>query len=159
MRDGSAILFSEFGERPINVGDVVLLAANVLCGSEPERHITVSTIYVDSDHVLDQLFWLHVDVYARCDDANRRRCNQAFFNAIYIDEDNDVQAGYATPFDALTDRELQTNVLAWAEDARNENKVRTSAGATVESSHLAHLGWPTGLEPATPATTTRCSTS
>jgi len=58
----SAILFSEFGERPINVGDVVLLAANVLCGSEPEEHITVSTIYADSDYVLDQLFWQHVDV-------------------------------------------------------------------------------------------------
>jgi len=25
--------------------------------------------------------------------------------------------------------------------------------------NLAHMGWLTGLEPATPATTTRCSTS
>ena len=99
------------------------------------------------------------EVYVRCDDANRRLCNQAFFKAIYIDEDNDVKVGYATPFDALTDRELQTNALAWAEDARNESEVRTSTGSTVESSHLAYLGWLTGLEPATPATTTRCSTS
>ncbi len=52
------------------------------------------------------------EVYARCDDANRRLCNQAFFTAIYIDEDNDVRVGYATPFDALTDRELQTNAPA-----------------------------------------------
>lgn len=52
------------------------------------------------------------EVYARCDDANRRLCNQAFFTAIYIGEDNDVRVGYATPFDALTDRELQTNAPA-----------------------------------------------
>lgn len=62
VRDGSAILFSEGGEHPINVGDVVLLAANTLCGSEPEGHITVSTIYADSDYVLDQLFWQHADL-------------------------------------------------------------------------------------------------
>lgn len=68
------------------------------------------------------------DVYARCDDANRRLCNQAFFKAIYIDEDNDVRVGYATPFDALTDRELQTNAMVWAEDARNESELRTSTG-------------------------------
>lgn len=62
VRDGAAILFSEFGEHPINVGDVVLLSANTLCGSEPEGHITVSTIYADSDYVLDQLFWQHADL-------------------------------------------------------------------------------------------------
>lgn len=80
------------------------------------------------------------EVYARCDDANRRLCNQAFFKAIYIDEDDDVRIGYATPFDALTDRELHMNALAWAEGARNESEVQTSTGSTVESSHLAHLG-------------------
>ncbi|GGD42885.1 hypothetical protein GCM10010915_24970 [Microbacterium faecale] len=36
VRDGSAILFGEFGERPISLGDVVTLGVNVLCGSEPE---------------------------------------------------------------------------------------------------------------------------
>lgn len=51
-----------------------------------------------------------------------------------------IPAMYPTPFDALTDRELQTNALAWAEDARNESEVRTPTGSTVESSHLAHLG-------------------
>lgn len=38
VRDGSAILLSEFGERPVRIGDVVLLGANVLCGIEPEEH-------------------------------------------------------------------------------------------------------------------------
>src|SRR5690625_7420497 len=59
VRSGSAILFSEFGERPIRPGDVVLLGANVLCGSEPEGHVTVTTIYADTDFLLDQLFWQH----------------------------------------------------------------------------------------------------
>lgn len=59
VRDGSAILFSEFGQKPVTVGDVVLLGANVLCGSEPEGHITVSTVYLDTDYLIDQLRWQH----------------------------------------------------------------------------------------------------
>ena len=31
------------------------------------------------------------DIYRRCDDANRRLCNQAFFTAISIDEDGEAQ--------------------------------------------------------------------
>ena len=57
VRDGSALLFSEFGQRIVTVGDVVVLGANVLCGSEPEGHITVTTIYADTDFLLDQLRW------------------------------------------------------------------------------------------------------
>lgn len=57
VRDGSASLFSEFGRRPVKVGDVILLGANVLCGSEPEDHITVTTVYLDTDYVIDQVRW------------------------------------------------------------------------------------------------------
>lgn len=57
VRDGSAILFSEFGQQPVKPGDVILLGANVLCGSEPEGHITVTTVYLDTDYVLDQVRW------------------------------------------------------------------------------------------------------
>ena len=59
VRSGSAILFSEFGQKPVNVGDAVILGANVLCGSEPEGQITVTTIYLDTDYVIDQVFWQH----------------------------------------------------------------------------------------------------
>lgn len=59
VRDGSALLFSEFGNKPVNIGDAVVLGANVLCGSEPEGHITVTTIYLDTDYVIDQVFWQH----------------------------------------------------------------------------------------------------
>lgn len=57
VRDGSAFLFGEFGQHLVKPGDVVLLGANVLCGSEPEGHITVTTIYADADFLLDQLRW------------------------------------------------------------------------------------------------------
>ncbi|GAA4486966.1 hypothetical protein GCM10023171_23970 [Microbacterium panaciterrae] len=57
VRDGSAILFSEFGQRPVKVGDVILLGSNVLCGSEPEGSITVTTVYLDTDYVHDQVRW------------------------------------------------------------------------------------------------------
>lgn len=36
---------------------MILLGANVLCGSEREGHITVTTIYADSDYILDQVRW------------------------------------------------------------------------------------------------------
>lgn len=62
VRDGSAILFSEFGQKPVTVGDVVMLGPNVLCGSEPEGHITVTTIYADTDYLIDQAFWQYARV-------------------------------------------------------------------------------------------------
>jgi hypothetical protein len=62
VRDGSAVLLSEFGQKPVRAGDVVLLGANTLCGSEPEGHITVTTIYADTDYVLDQVFWQHASL-------------------------------------------------------------------------------------------------
>lgn len=62
VRDGSAILLSEFGEKPVRIGDAVLLAANVLCGIEPEDHVTVTVIYADTDYVIDQVFWQHASL-------------------------------------------------------------------------------------------------
>lgn len=64
VRAGSAWLFSEFGERPVKVGDVVLLAANTLCGAEPEDWVTVTTLYLDRDYVVDQVFWQHAAILA-----------------------------------------------------------------------------------------------
>lgn len=62
VRDGSAILFSEFGQQAVKVGDVIVLASNTLCGSEPEEDITVTTIYADTRFILDQVFWQYVGV-------------------------------------------------------------------------------------------------
>lgn len=69
VRSGSAILFSAFGQRPVNVGDVILLGSNTLCGSEPEGHITVTTLYLDSDYIVDQVFWQYATVLSDRMDA------------------------------------------------------------------------------------------
>ena len=79
VRSGSAILFSEFGEQPVKSGDVILLGANVLCGSEPEGHITITTLYADTDFLLDQLFWQYADVLRDRFDA------QGFADTIYTE--------------------------------------------------------------------------
>lgn len=59
VRHGSAILLSESGEKPVSVGDVIALGTNTLCGSEPEGSITATTLYLDRDYVIDQVFWQH----------------------------------------------------------------------------------------------------
>src|SRR5699024_10651497 len=62
VRDGSAILYSEFGQKPVRLGDVIVLGPNVLCACEPEGHITVTTIYADTDYLIDQAFWQHAAI-------------------------------------------------------------------------------------------------
>ena len=79
VRDGSAILFSEFGQRPVKPGDVILLAPNTLCGSEPEGHITVTTVYLDPDYVLDQVRWQY------CGLVQDRLDAQEFADTIYTE--------------------------------------------------------------------------
>lgn len=57
VRAGGSRLFSEFGTHHVSVGDVVVLAANTLCGAEPEGWVTTTTLYLDRDYVIDQVFW------------------------------------------------------------------------------------------------------
>lgn len=101
------------------------------------------------------------DIYEHADDANRRLINQALFKTIYIDEDNDVRVGYRNPYDGLSLSGLHADALSWAAEAKKMGQAGTATkgGPLVASSHLTRLGWLTGLEPATPATTTRCSTN
>lgn len=40
-----------------NSGDVVVLAVDTLCGAEPEGYVTMTTLYMDRDYVIDQVFW------------------------------------------------------------------------------------------------------
>lgn len=77
MRDGSAIVFSEFGKQDVKVGDVIRLGANVLCGSESEGHITAT--YADSDYVLDQVFWQYAAL------LGDRLATQAFADELYTE--------------------------------------------------------------------------
>lgn len=77
VRSGSALIFSEVGTRHVKVGDVVLLAAQTLCGAEPESSVTTTTIYLDRDYVIDQVFWQYA---ARFRDRENAR---DFFDAHY----------------------------------------------------------------------------
>ncbi len=71
VRSGSAILLSELGTRHVKVGDVVVLASNTLCGAEPEGWITTTTLYLDHDYVVDQVFWQYAARFADRLDAQR----------------------------------------------------------------------------------------
>ncbi len=64
VRSGGALLYSEFGTCFVNVGDVVVLAANTLCGAEPERMVATTTLYLDRDYVIDQVFWQYAEQFA-----------------------------------------------------------------------------------------------
>lgn len=77
IRSGSALLVSEFGTRHVRLGDVVLLAAHTLCGAEPEGSVTTTTIYLDHDYLIDQVFWQYAAQF--CDRHNARE----FFEAHY----------------------------------------------------------------------------
>ena len=53
------------------------------------------------------------------------------------------------------------NALNWATEAKKKGEVQTGQRVVtlVEGLNLSHLGWTTGLEPATTGTTSRCSTN
>ncbi|GAA1318168.1 hypothetical protein GCM10020360_13400 [Nonlabens tegetincola] len=70
VRAGGARLFSEFGCLHINVGDVIVLAANTLCGAEPEGWLTTTTLYLDRDYVIDQVFWQYAARFKNRIDAS-----------------------------------------------------------------------------------------
>ena len=75
------------------------------------------------------------DIYARCDDTNRRLCNQAFFTKVYIDEDNELRVEHNRPFEMLLDPQVNANALTWAADA---NKARTSTNVSVGKGCCSH---------------------
>ncbi len=87
VRAGSAILFSEFGQKPVHVGDALLLGANVLCGGETEDHITVTTVYLDTDYLLDQLLWQHAGL------LHDRYEAQDFAETVYTDPAQILRVG------------------------------------------------------------------
>lgn len=70
VRAGSAIVLSEFGEKPVCAGDVVALGCQHPCGGEPEDLVTVTTLYLDRDYVVDQVFWQHAELLADRLDAH-----------------------------------------------------------------------------------------
>ena len=85
------------------------------------HHTEYTDARIHLDDALDLLEHC-ATIYARCDDANRRLCNQAFFTKIYIDEHGEVHAENTRPYDMLLDPEINANALTWA--ATNADKVQ-----------------------------------
>ena len=138
------------------------VAAWVPAGEQPSEahHDEYASARANLDDSLGLLANI-VSVYERADDANRRLCNQAFFHRIFIEEDGDVRVEYERPFGSLCDTEEQMNALNWAAEAKKKGEAQTGQRVVtlVEGLNLSHLGWLTGLEPATTGTTSRCSTN
>ncbi len=87
------------------------------------RHYAHHGEYTDARaHLDDALNLLEncADIYARCDDANRRLCNQAFFTKVYIEEDDELRVENNRPFEMLLDPEVNADALTWAETTRPE---------------------------------------
>ena len=71
IRAGSTILFGEFGHRYLNVGDAVLIPPFTLFGVEPEPWATMTTLYVDNDYLIDQIFWQYATAFTDRLDTQR----------------------------------------------------------------------------------------
>ena len=96
-------------------------------------------------------------IYARCNDTNRRLCNQAFFTKVYVDEDDELRVENNRPFEMLLDPQVNANALTWASDA---DKARTSTNVSVgKGSSLVRGVELRGFEPLTFSLRTRRATN
>lgn len=79
--------------------------------------------YTDARAHLDDLNLLENcgDIYARCDDANRRLCNQAFFTKVYIEEDDELRVENARPLKMLLDPEANADAHLGRERRQGPN--------------------------------------
>src|SRR5690606_19004699 len=86
------------------------------------------------------------DIYARCDDANRRLCNQAFFTKVFIEGGNGLRVENARPLEMRLGPEVNADALTWA---ANADKARTPALDSLgQGSSLVRWVRPAGLDPA-----------
>lgn len=106
VRSGSALLVGDFGTRHVNVGDVVVLATNTLCGAELEKQVTTTTLYLDRDYVVDQVFWQHSAYF-----KNR------------LDASDFLETNYAEPLQVVRIGEDRAGVLMpWLTRTRHTNR-------------------------------------
>lgn len=63
VRDGSAILYSKSGIQHVHLGDVAVVAPCTLFCSEPEGWLTSTTLCLDRDFLVDQIFWQHAEAF------------------------------------------------------------------------------------------------
>ncbi len=63
VRSGQARLLSNDDEYHVAVGDIAIIGPNTLCGAIPQNSVSATTVYLNEDYVLDQLFWQHADKF------------------------------------------------------------------------------------------------
>ena len=63
VRSGQARLLSDHDEFHVAVGDIAVIGPNILCGAIPQESVSATTVYVNEDYVVDQLFWQHTDKF------------------------------------------------------------------------------------------------
>lgn len=57
IRDGATVLATEDGPTRATKDDLVFLRTAVPCSGTPEDHVTISTLYLDTDYVFELWFW------------------------------------------------------------------------------------------------------
>ncbi|WP_373277439.1 helix-turn-helix transcriptional regulator [Brevibacterium paucivorans] len=57
LREGDGVALSEFGEKLIRAGDIVIVSPNVLFEYRAASRGTVISVFIDHDYVVDQVFW------------------------------------------------------------------------------------------------------
>lgn len=80
VRDGSAVVFGDFGRHHINIGDVIVLAPHTLCGMEPAGAVRTTTVYIDQDYLVDMTFWKYAHYMCDRFDAKQlfaSRCSES----------------------------------------------------------------------------------
>src|SRR5690625_4743898 len=97
VRHGSAILRSELGETHVRVRAATALGAHTVSGSEPEDLITVSTLYLDRDFVIDQVFWQYAAVLSDRLDA-RDFADDLYSEPAHVLRLGEDRAGMLTPW-------------------------------------------------------------
>lgn len=70
VRAGSAMLYGPLvGETIIHVGHAVLIPPGIPVASSPEELNTVTSVYLDTDYVMDHLYWQYVGLLQERIDA------------------------------------------------------------------------------------------
>lgn len=59
VRESSAGLLGEFGRQSVGIGNAVLVGPSVLRGAELDGTFTFTTVGLDMDYAIDQVFWQH----------------------------------------------------------------------------------------------------
>lgn len=87
VREGQRSSRASSSSSPSASETLCSLGANTLCGCVPERSITITTICLDTDYLVDQIFWQHTPL-----PSDRLHARQ-FAKTIYADPAQIVRLG------------------------------------------------------------------